>query len=758
MLQRPSARARHERNAYDAAVRWLEVVQDVRLVLLGALIAVTVALPGIGALARRAETYWWLAAGTATAAVFVASNHVQTAATSHATVALSTRIQLTAVVAWAPIGAMLVEAIRPKTTPRPALILMLGACLTPWLGDIVATDVVYVRPNAFGSATMAVRSGAGFPVLVGLAVLSGAHLIRGLARARGALSTTQRRGSAAIVALLVGAATQDALVFMGQLKSLAVLDLAIGAAALLLVSLLRETVVDQQRHLERSVNDATADLEHAKEELVTALGNLRSMIDAHPGMVLLYRSGSIVSINRAGRDWLGPEVGERVEDLLATRDDDAPRLGERPVTAKASPPYEERFLRHDGTTAWGEVVELTLDYAGEPTTLAIVRDVTERRRLQRRLVSADRLASLGTLAAGVAHEINNPLTYVMSNLELARDCTERDDEIREMLDDACEGARRVSRIVEGLGAFSRRGAPRNVADVDVGSALDSALKLVHNQLRHRAELQVEVAADLPTVPADEAELVQLFVNLLINAGHAIDDVDDGFAHRIDIAAEATDDQVVVTIADTGGGLDEQQRDRLFEPFFTTKAVGKGTGLGLSICHGIIDTMGGRITLDNGPERGAVARVELPINTPPPPTAIAATPAPIPAVGTSALRVLVVDDDLLVGRSVKRLLQEHRVTVVDNGAACLKACESADWDVVLCDVMMPGMSGIEVFAELQRVRPDLAARVVFITGGLFRAEDDTALTASGAPVLYKPLDPSKLHTILAGYLQSVRESS
>jgi len=372
----------------------------------------------------------------------------------------------------------------------------------------------------------------------------------------------------------------------------------------------------------------------------------------------------------------------------------------------------------------------------------VVSDITARRDMQAQLERAERLASVGSLAAAVAHEINNPLAYVLANLGFlsTRLPAEAMPEEVEALGDARDGAERVRDVVRGLRNFSRPGAgPR--APVDVAAELAAALRIAQNEIRHRARL-VQRLGPLPAVLAGSHELGQLFVNLLVNAAHAIP---AGRAQENTITVEASTDAsgwARVEVRDTGVGMAPSVLRRLFDPFFTTKPEGKGMGLGMVIARGIVDGAGGRIEVESEVGRGTVVRVLLP------PAPRVAAPAEAAAVGAEPpqrRRVLLVDDDPLVARSVVRALAgAHDVVATHSGAEALARLEAGErFDAVLCDVMMPEMTGAQLHARVEARDPALSRRFIFLTGGAFTEDAIEFLRRVAGPCLDKPFDAEQL---------------
>ncbi len=372
----------------------------------------------------------------------------------------------------------------------------------------------------------------------------------------------------------------------------------------------------------------------------------------------------------------------------------------------------------------------------------------ERRAMQEQLIISERMASLGTLAAGVAHEINNPLAVVLANLDFALDgCAEAERTVA--LREAREAAERVRLIVRDLKILSR---PTEEArgPVDVRRVLDATVRMAHNEIRHRAEL-VRVDADVPLVDASEARLGQVFLNLIINAAQAIP-VGSARSHtiRVETSTDARGD-VVIEVSDTGGGIDEAHRAHVFEPFFTTKPVGVGTGLGLSICHRIVAALGGTLSFVSAPGEGTTFRTTLPASRD---AAPAASPrASVEPAGSARGRVLVVDDEPALGRLVSRMLEaEHDVTVVARARDALTRLEGEAFDVVLCDLMMPEMTGMDLVEHLRAHAPDLADRVVLMTGGAFTERAREFLAAVSNQRLEKPFDAATARALVRAFVR------
>ncbi|MBJ6760583.1 PAS domain S-box protein [Myxococcaceae bacterium JPH2] len=497
----------------------------------------------------------------------------------------------------------------------------------------------------------------------------------------------------------------------------------------------------------------------AEEALKRSEASFRVLLEGVPDAAAIERDGRIVYANAALVSTLGFERAEQlVGRALSEFVKDAP--GSLPPGEVAALTGERRLVREDGRTRLAEVVSLPLRFDGQPAVVSIARDVTEQRQLQARLTLADRLASVGTLAAGIAHEINNPLAFVLSNLGFLSEefrhhlppgdgATALRQRVRgepdlaewqEVLGEACEGAERVRQIVRQLKTFSRPDEER-MAPVDVHAVLDSVAMMAANEIRHRALLRKDYGA-IPPVMADEGRLCQVFLNLVVNAAQAIP---EGMVHRHEIRLVTRSDsqRVVVEVRDTGVGIPREVLGRIFDPFFTTKPVGVGTGLGLSICHGIVTGLGGDITVESELGRGSVFRVAMPIPRPErrdddPANAPRATPAPLKG------RVLVVDDEPAVGRVLQRLLREHHVEMATSGRQALeRLARGPDFDAVLCDVMMPDLAGRDVYEAVRREHPGFERRFVFVSGGAFTAGAREFLASIPNVLLEKPFDEARV---------------
>jgi len=442
----------------------------------------------------------------------------------------------------------------------------------------------------------------------------------------------------------------------------------------------------------------------------------------------------------------------------------------------AAVPTTLGLKRPDGSLAW-VLVSVSPDASAGGAALVTFIDVTTAKEasdalsdadrklrrtissvtnLQDQLARSEHMASLGLMAAGVAHEINNPLSYILSNLSFA---AERaiDQESRLALREALEGAGRVRDIVRDLKTLSRMESEEDLKAVDVRNAVDAALKLGFDDVRHRARVQRHFS-EVPRVLGNETRLVQVMLNLVTNAAQSIaPGSPDDNQITVEVRLAETEGEVEIVVTDTGIGISEDHLPKVFEPFFTTKPAGEGTGLGLSICHRLIHAMGGRIQVTSEERRGSRFSVFLAIA---PNTLDSDAPQSELALGTSRrLRLLIVDDEVLVARAVRRVFEkEFRVEIALDGQSALEKLRKTDYDVVLCDVMMPGISGLDVYRQVRAENEPLAGRFVFATGGLFSQELSDSVKRLSNMIVEKPFDPAELRRVILAAVPEPRSAA
>jgi len=403
---------------------------------------------------------------------------------------------------------------------------------------------------------------------------------------------------------------------------------------------------------------------------------------------------------------------------------------------------------------------------------------TDRERNEAQLLWADRMASMGMLAAAVVHELNNPLGVAMANMGFALEelgaleahlvacdgeglvemagrlarARARVLTIADALREARQGGERARLVVRDLRTFSRADDDRREM-LDVRRVLESSINMAYGEIRHRARL-VKDYGPIPLVAGNEGRLGQVFLNLLVNAAQAIREGDvDHHCIRVVTRTDAQG-RCVVEVSDTGDGIAPENLPHVFEPFFTTKQK-TSTGLGLSICQHFVAALGGEIAVESGPGRGSTFRVVLP------PGAAERAALPPHSQRASACpsqrgRVLVIDDEPMMARAVQRLLDgEHDVLVTSDPIGAVEQVRGgARFDAILCDLMMPAMSGMDVYEAIARVEAEQARRMVFMTGGAFTPRAARFLETVANPRIEKPLEHAALRAVLRTQIENL----
>lgn len=410
--------------------------------------------------------------------------------------------------------------------------------------------------------------------------------------------------------------------------------------------------------------------------------------------------------------------------------------------------FETVHRRKDGQIIDVEISVNYLPFQNGRLFVAI-RDVTEQKKaeqekkqLEQKAQLASRLASVGELASGVAHEINNPLTGVIgyAHLLLARKDISRD--VRRDLEIINEGSQRVAGIVKKLLAFARQTKPEQ-RYVNINELIRNTLDLRAYELAaSNIKVTLQLIRDMPMTIADPGQLQQVFLNLIINAETEMKIARDG--GRITIKTDRINNTIRITFKDTGPGIARENLETIFDPFFTTREVGQGTGLGLSVCHGIVTEHNGKIWAESEPGKGATFIIELPLTTEDKQLELTEDAAEESKKITKA-KILVVDDEPVIRQLISKVLgdQGHTVETIDNAAGALKMVKSKRYGLILLDIKMPGMSGIELYKQFQKIAPSLTKRVVFITGDVMGKRTISFLDKTKTPYLMKPFDAKEL---------------
>jgi PAS domain S-box-containing protein len=511
--------------------------------------------------------------------------------------------------------------------------------------------------------------------------------------------------------------------------------------------------------------------------------SFRALIEASPDGIAVLRDGRFAFVNPAMAEMLGYESPRELTEtpvLEIVHPSDRAAVTERAKAMLASgertPHEERRLIRKNGAEVTVEVAALKATFRGERAIVAIARDVTARKVLQAKMLEMDRMIAVGTLAAGVGHEINNPLSYVVANLDLlaeelpklmkrcrrhqalaapmggspsdATAVSQKLDELAQLVDEARQGAERVRSVVRDLKTLSRP-EKEHLGLLDVRLVLESSINMSWNEIRHRARL-VKDYSDVPPVEANEARLGQVFINLLVNAAQSLP---EGAAetNEIRVRTRLEEGRVVVEIEDNGPGIPETHLHRLFEPFFTTKPIGQGTGLGLAISKRTLECFGGDIAVTTQVGEGATFRVTLP--------AAPASDSPCPAIveeaktATRRGRILVVDDEPMAGRVLQRALGDHDVVTFTRAREALDLIAGGErFDLIFCDIMMPEMTGMDLHDELVGVAPEQVKKMIFVTGGAFSARSRQFLDTVTNQRIDKPFDIKNVRALVRDLLK------
>ena len=489
------------------------------------------------------------------------------------------------------------------------------------------------------------------------------------------------------------------------------------------------------------------------ELLGAAYRELRSVLRAVPDGVLVLSGESILLAN----DAIAAIIGESSAAALVSRSvlevvvpEDRPLLLERLGTGAPFAPTELRLAGKGDRVRYCDVSSVgAVCFEGAPASILLLHDTSEHRVAQEQLIAAERLAAVGTIAAGVAHEINNPLAYAYANVELVREAMQlpghASEEIRldwvASLQDALDGLRRIRGIVTDLRVFARRDSGGPEKSASLSRVFEVAANIVANEVRHRAQLLMPPPLDL-RVKGEEGRLVQVFVNLLVNAAHAMP---EGGQHNnvIRLEVEPQDQgRVIVRVTDTGAEIPPEVVPRLFEPFFSTKQQA-GTGLGLHISRRLLRDAGGDLELGLHDQRSKTFVVTLQLD-------VAQEPirAPRGSLPTGTWRILLIDDEPQVLAVLSRLLRGHALVTASSGSEALQALEKQTrFDAILCDVMMPGLTGVEVYEAIAQRWPELSPRFAFMSGGAFTPATIGYLNQFPGRVLEKPFHPDEVRTLV-----------
>jgi signal transduction histidine kinase/DNA-binding response OmpR family regulator len=543
--------------------------------------------------------------------------------------------------------------------------------------------------------------------------------------------------------------------------------------------------------LESRVQERTADLAQANAALQQEIAKhkrttealrqshqfLQSTLDALATPVaILDASGTIHAVNTAWqrtaatRGFAAPAYsrGMTYAAFLATVDGNTPGVqavlaGLDDVLTQQRYAFYIEHSSHASADAELRCLLIRMTRFAAPQELQVVvvhEDITDIkqaeaaiRHQQEILFQHEKLASMGSLLASVAHELNNPLAVVRMQVDLLNE-EAANTPLYERTKELHQATEHCMRIVHNFLTLARQNPPQRSA-VQLNTLVEDALELLAHALRlDNITVHTRLTHALPLFEADPVQMHQVVINLLVNAQQALRDSAPPRQITITTGFDQVQNRLVFELADTGPGIPAVIQRRIFEPFFTTKPLGVGTGIGLSLCRNIIESHGGTIDVTSQMGQGAVFRIELPVGAPAP---VVAAPSPAPALppSPSARTIFVVDDEPGIRRALAHLLrrEEHTVDTAMDGRQALQMLQEQQYDLVLCDLRMPELDGPGLYRAITTSQPHYLRRFVFLTGDTLSSETETFLNQSGAPRLVKPFSAAQVRQAVRQALQA-----
>jgi PAS domain S-box-containing protein len=418
--------------------------------------------------------------------------------------------------------------------------------------------------------------------------------------------------------------------------------------------------------------------------------------------------------------------------------------------------FKVRFLGAKGRPFWGAVSARLIEFNGEAVIVSNTRDLTDDLAMEDELSSQremlfqnEKMSALGELLAGVAHELNNPLSIVVGHSLMLRE-EEQEPETVRRIEKISAAAERCAKIVKTFLAMARQ-QPTKMEPTDINAIVSIAVDVAgYGGGNESLTINCDLDSRVPDIMADGDQITQMIINLLINAEQAITKAGKGDLITVSTKLGRSVDSIKIIVMDNGPGIPESVRARVFEPYFTTKDVGEGTGIGLAFCHRIVLSHGGQLSLDNDHLEGCKFVVTLPL--------IFSEDAPSPAVETHSKatrknRILVVDDEVDVAELIAEILKKEDmdVKIAHSGADAIKCLQAAKYDLVLSDLNMPLMGGRELYETIKRDFQDMLNATAFISGDTMGAASQELCHESGLPCLEKPVSPTELRLLVHGIL-------
>ena len=549
----------------------------------------------------------------------------------------------------------------------------------------------------------------------------------------------------------------DQMISSGYLIS-AVLQLFIAVSMIVLV--LEEVRLTNQLAF-RKIRSYKSKTDLLQKKIVSTEERYRSLFDqASEGIVIADAQDlRILELNQTARRLLG--VSSTDSNTLSSFCQIHPEPQPMPQTG---PEWFAAICRHrslnlvrrDGGITPTEADGAPISFEGRAAYQFFLRELTERARLEQQLRQAEKLSALGQMISGVAHELNNPLAVIKGYMELILRRDELSKQTRADLEKVAHESNRAAKLVSNFLSFARE-QPMHREAVDLNDLVRRVAELRKLDLQNaRVELRLNLDPQLPATQADPDQIQQVLVNLLNNATHALSEAPG--AGRAQISTQRNQDVVQILVEDNGPGVPPEVLPYIFEPFFTTKDVGKGTGLGLSIAHSILADHGGRIAYQPAALGGAGFVLELPIVSPDadtrPPEPAAPFPMRTEAAKAQSAQILVLDDAKAIAELLSEMLSllGYSTSLCHSALDALGLIERRKFDLILSDFRMPKMNGQEFYQTAIQKKPELARRIIFLTGDVVNEETQAFLQSTGNPHLSKPFQLARVEQIVAEVLR------
>lgn len=425
--------------------------------------------------------------------------------------------------------------------------------------------------------------------------------------------------------------------------------------------------------------------------------------------------------------------------------------------------FKAEYVNADGKRFWGSVDARLIQYEGEDVIVSHTRDLTEQLRIeaeltkqQEQLFQNEKMSAMGELLAGVAHELNNPLSVVVGHsLMLREDC--QDPETLRQVEKISQAAERCAKIVKTFLTMARQ-QPARMQKVDINEIIQTAIDVAqYGDKRDGVMLDYTPDPGLPKVCADPDQITQVFINLILNADQAMRDGETGQTITVSSRLADRGQEIEITVEDDGPGIPDKYHSRVFEPFFTTKDVGEGTGIGLALCHRIVRSHDGRITLSNGRSGGSVFTISLPLDVD---SSAPSEPGKARETKGQTTRILILDDEGDVAELNAEILTRvgYQVDVFDHADRAADAMARGEYGLVLSDLNMPEVDGRGFFEIIKRDFPHLVSRTGFVTGDTMGRASQTFLAEAKRPFVEKPVSPKELRAFVADIIAHAEEGS